>query len=309
MLSVAVCTYNRARFLPELVAALRAQSCPCPYEILVVNNNSQDDTTDVLTQLKARPGVPLRWVNEDQQGIVYARNRAIDETPSQRYLVFIDDDELPTPGFLNAAFDALDREGAACVGGRIAVDFIDHTRPTWLEDDLLGFLGALDYGEKPFWIRDASMPVWSGNIGYRRNLFERHGLRFDARYNRSGEGIGGGEDAAMFRSLLSQGERIRYRPDMAIKHRIEEAKLRRAYFLRLHYLAGRKRGQFELPCYTHTLLGIPPFLIGQAARHWLKAFFMYLARSPGRLRQAMNAAHGTGLITGLVAREKCVREA
>ena len=296
--TIAVCTYNRSALLSGLIGALRAQQCPLRFEILVIDNNSSDATQAVLQQQAALPGATLRWIHETRQGIVHARNRAITETAASEYLVFIDDDELPEPGFINASLDALSREGADCVGGRITVDFTAHSRPRWLKDDVLGFLGALDYGAHPLWIETAATPLWSGNIAYRRALFERLNLRFDARYNRAGDGLGGGEDAAMFRTLLTTGARMRYRPDMAITHRVDATKLRRRYFLRLHWLAGRKVGQFETPDYARTWFGIPPFMLIQALKHSSKALMMMMTQRPAALRQAMNAAHAWGVIRG-----------
>lgn len=296
--TIAICTYNRSALLPGLVGALRAQQCPLCFEILVIDNNSSDATQNVLEQLMALPGAALRWVCETRQGIVYARNRAITETAASEYLVFIDDDELPQPGFINAALDALSREGAECVGGHITVDFTAHSRPHWLEDDVLGFLGALDYGSQPLWIENTATPLWSGNIAYRRALFERLCLHFDVRYNRAGDGLGGGEDAAMFRTLMAAGTRMRYRPDMAITHRVDATKLRRRYFLRLHWLAGCKFGQFETLDYARTWFGIPPFMLIQALKHTGKALVMIVTRRPTALRQAMNAAHAWGMIRG-----------
>ncbi len=158
-LSVAVCSYNRAERLPGLIAALRAQQCPVAFEILVVNNNSTDDTLKVLGNLAAQPGAPLRFVTETEQGIVPARNRAIEESLNSDCLVFIDDDELPQAGFLNAAHDALANEGAQCVGGHVEVNFTPHDRPSWLGDALLGFLAEIKHGNARFWNTDERTPI------------------------------------------------------------------------------------------------------------------------------------------------------
>src|SRR3569833_825900 len=128
-LTFAFCTYNRASRLPCLVAALRYQQCSVPFEILSVNNNSTDDTLTNLHALAAQPGAPLRIVTELSQGIVPARNRAIEESLDSDVLVFIDDDELPLPGLLMSAYDALTLECAHFVGGRVHVDFAAHCRP------------------------------------------------------------------------------------------------------------------------------------------------------------------------------------
>lgn len=298
-LTFAFCTYNRADRLEKLVAAMRAQDCPIPFQILAVNNNSKDNTLAILEGLAARPGAPLHFVTETTQGIVPARNCAIEESLESDILVFIDDDELPQAGLLNTAHDAIANEGAQCVGGRVEVDFTPHGRPTWLEDDLLGFLAEVKYGDTPFWITDNSTPIWTANIAYDMRLFrDDPTLRFDKRYNREGADVGGGEDAIMFRTLLSRGTKIRYRPDMAVWHFVEPWRLKHSYFLKLHYRAGLRRGQYQLPEYKKTILGLPPFVVSQFLKQSAKALGMQLGGSKGALRQGMNAAHALGLIVG-----------
>jgi glycosyltransferase involved in cell wall biosynthesis len=285
--------------------ALRTQECPCTFEILAVDNNSPDNTLEVLAALANEPGAPLRVVTEEQQGIVPARNRAIAESLERDILVFIDDDEIPQAGWLNAACHSILDEHAQCVGGRIDIDFGDDARPTWLDDEVAGFLGRLDHGSDAFWIQTPETPLWSGNIAYDVSLFRQDPtLRFDPRYNRAGQPMGGGEDQEMFQRLLERGARLRYRPDMAIWHGVENWRLQRRYFLRLHYLAGVRKGLHELPSYPAMMFGAPPFLFRQAIEHWLKVVQMYLSRTPGALRQAMTAAHTTGLISGYRQRLK-----
>ena len=314
-LTIAICSYNGGQLLPSLVEALRALETPCQVEILVIDNNSADDTAEVAAALATRDGIPLRYCFEPRQGIVYARNRAIEESLSpgsdsispyrddpaqglsQRYLAFIDVDELPCPGWISAALDGFERDQADCVGGEIRVRFPACGRPAWLEDDLMGFLGQLNNGSEPLWVKDLGTPVWSGNIAYRLSLFG-DGLRFDLNFNRAGDGIGGGEDAAMLLTLLEKGIKVRYRPDMAIEHRITEPKLTRGYFLRLHYLAGMRFGRFQLEQYDHTVLGIAPFTVGQMLRHLRGTLMLYLKRAPGRMRQAMTTAHALGSLRG-----------
>lgn len=309
LITVAFCTYRRAGRLTALVRALRAQACPSPFEVLAVNNNSPDNTLEVLAALENEPGAPLRVVTEEQQGIVPARNRAIAESLERDILVFIDDDEIPQGGWLDAACHSILDEHAQCVGGRIDIDFGEQARPKWLDDEVAGFLGRLDHGSDALWIQTPKTPLWSGNIAYDVSLFRQDPtLRFDLRYNRAGQPMGGGEDQEMFQRLLEQGTRLRYRPDMAIWHSVESWRLHPRYFLRLHYLAGVRKGLHELPGYHAKTFGAPTFLFRQAVEHWLKAVQMYLSRTPGALRQAMTAAHTAGLITGYRQRLKGSRD-
>jgi len=298
-LTVAVCTYNRADRLQILVQSLRLQECSISWEILIVNNNSTDNTQAVLEQLAAEDGVPLRIVREETQGITFARNRAISESLESDYLFFMDDDELPCPGLLAGACDGLELDGADCVGGQVRISFAHGKRPDWLVDELLPFLAETNHGTDPFWITDISTPLWTANIAYSMSIFKNDtALRFDHRYNRHGVAIGGGEDVVMFRELVARKMRIRYRPDMIVDHLVEEWRLKRSYFLKLHFISGRKRGQFASVEFQRSIFGVAPFLFTQAATQTMKVALMMLRRDRLALRQAMTASHAFGTIRG-----------
>lgn len=304
-ITVAFCTYNRADSLPGLVRALRALECPHPFDILVVNNNSRDHTAGVLDQLALEEGAPLRWVLETEQGIVPARNRLIAEAIGQDYLLMLDDDELPGPRWLAAGLDALHNEGAQCVSGPITVDFRAIQAPGWMNAGIRGFLGEVDYGSEAYWNTHPSQRFYTGNIGYRLSLFrDNPELRFDTRYNRAGEGIGGGSDTHMYGRMLGMGVRLRYRPEMLIYHHVDPWKLKRGYFLRLHHREGVRIGRYSATDYARSVLGVPPFLVIQALRHTARALGMTLRGDAEALRQGMNATHAWGMVRGLYLRRR-----
>ncbi len=299
MLTIAICTYNNANRLPRLIAELRKQRCPIPFEILVVDNNSSDTTQMVIDNLKTIDGPPLRSVVEKKQGIPFARNRAIEESLESKYLFFIDDDELPQPGWLSSAVSLFHKEHAQCVGGRIQCVFDPVKRPHWLEDELLGFLGEVDHGPGAFIIKNKQTPVWTGNIAYDISVFKiPEKYRFDVRYNRKGKGIGGGEDVIMFHTFLKDGIKMLYCPEMIINHYIEPWRLKRRYFLKLHFNTGRKFGQYQSGFFPKTVLGVPFFMISQAGSHLLKTIALYLKKDKKTMRQAMNVSHAVGMIYG-----------
>lgn len=299
-LCVAICTYNSAPLLPRLLRAVGALACPVPYRICVVDNNSTDGTESLVRGLAPELPVPLQYVREPRQGIPYARNRAIEEAAEDTYLAFIDSDELPRERWLAAAHRGLHDHGAECVGGRIQLDLPE--RPPWLADSLLPFLGQVDHGGAPFTIADRSTPVWSGNVAYRTTLFA-DGLRFDTRYNRAGTGIGGGSDGILFRVLLERETVMRYEPEMAILHLIPPWKLRRGYFLRLHFKAGIKEGRYqaEAPA-SRTIRGVPRYLFRQLLTRAGRAAGRTLRQDPEYVRELMNLAYHLGLMRGYAHR-------
>jgi glycosyltransferase involved in cell wall biosynthesis len=73
-ISVVVCTYNRADLLREVLRDLCNQDYPkSQYEILVVDNNSIDNTRNIIEDLQTISDV--RYILETHQGHTYARNR------------------------------------------------------------------------------------------------------------------------------------------------------------------------------------------------------------------------------------------
>ena len=301
--TVAICTFNGGERLEPLIVAIREQIgtvTGVEVEILVVDNNSTDTTCEVVRRIQSSAGSGVRLVHERRQGIVHTRNRAVAEAPGP-YLAFLDDDELPAAGWLATALDALRREGADCVGGRIEVAYPRQGCPRWMVPEVEAFLGRVDHGPVPVWITDRSMAIYSGNVAYNAGALG-DALRFDPRYNRVGSGIGGGEDTMLFWYLLEQGARLRYRPEMVVRHHIEPRKLRRCYFLYLHFLAGIRHGEHQLPDYPRQLVGVPPFMWTQVLKQLVRTLGMVLRMDRYSLRQGMNLTHAVGSVVGRVHR-------
>lgn len=295
--TVAICCYNAAKYLPLLLDQLVMQSCPFAWEILIIDNNSDDNSNAIITQFATTSHIPIRTVLEPSQGIPHARNRAIIESKKSTFLAFIDADELPAKNWLMAAINCLNAHSADCVGGEIELDL--SYCPAWLSNNLLPFLGQVNHRDHSFQIVDRNTPIWSGNIAFRLSLFNQ-GLRFDTRYNREGKGIGGGEDGILFRHLLASDNRIFYEPEMRITHLIPEAKLTRSYFLKLHYIAGKKVGLYELAIdKNRSIFGVPRYMFFLFGKKTIHALMLFIIQHKNHMREAMNATHLLGQIIGL----------
>lgn len=103
-LSVIVCTYNRASFLPACLGSLRAAGVK-QLEIVVVDDGSTDETKSVIDTLN---GPDLRYVYQTNKGLSTARNTGI-EAASGRYIAYLDSDDLWLPGVAPRMIEFLDR--------------------------------------------------------------------------------------------------------------------------------------------------------------------------------------------------------
>jgi glycosyltransferase involved in cell wall biosynthesis len=121
--TVAICTYNGAERVPEVLDHLRNQEGvdDLAWEVIVVDNNSTDATEDVVRQYQntSFDDVPLRYVFEGRQGKSNALQRAVEEARGE-LIAFLDDDNLPNPQWVSSASEFADNHPrAGAFGGQI----------------------------------------------------------------------------------------------------------------------------------------------------------------------------------------------
>jgi len=170
VVTAAIPTYNRARYLPGALESVFAQTFT-DLEVVVVDDGSIDGTERVLAPYADR----IRYVRQENAGRSAARNRCIAEARG-RYLSFLDSDDrwLPEKLALHVAL-LEERPGVGMVHGH--VDVVDeHDRP---RDDLTEFHHRL-------WSRAHIRPVtyagyalecrcFSSATTFRREVFDRVG--------------------------------------------------------------------------------------------------------------------------------------
>ncbi|MGO9444355.1 MAG: glycosyltransferase family 2 protein [Thiobacillaceae bacterium] len=294
--TVALCTHNHLDRLRRTLVDLAAIASPrAAWELLIVDNGCSDGTTEFLASNQwSQPVASVRVVREDTLGLSHARNRAIAEAAGD-YIIFIDDDETPDANWLCAYERCIEREHPDAMGGAIDVLFVDGDRPAWLQDELLGFIGKLSHGAEARALTETSTPIFGGNFGFRKATFERIG-RFDIGLGRRGTANIGGEDTEIYRRLLTAQLKVWWVPESVIYHRIESVKLRRRYFLDLHFHQGRMEGVRT----RGTRSCMPPkYLFGQLYRAVRAAWTQRRHQgSDYSLRLEMNFAYFVGYILG-----------
>jgi glycosyltransferase involved in cell wall biosynthesis len=204
--SVHIATYRRSGFLPALVAALEAQTLPAGrFEVVIVDNGSDDDTWSVLTEQVARSSLRLAALRIAQnRGPAAARNAAV-AVSHGALLAFTDDDCLPSPRWLAALLVAAD--GADLVQGR--------TEP---DPDPAGMQSGP--WARTIRIVEPTALFETCNIAYRRSAFERVG-GFDEGHAVSARpgGRAFGEDVLLGSSVVASGGVRRFAPDALVHHR------------------------------------------------------------------------------------------
>lgn len=228
-LTIAMLTYRRNAYLeavlPLLVAQARSVAPRARARVLIVDNDPDAGGRPVVAAAVAQAPGMIDYVHEPTPGIVAGRNRALDESAGSDLLAFIDDDETPGPGWLDALLSTWRAQGCAAVTGPTPPAF--EAEP----DGWVRASGAFDS-----WSAADGAQVRSadtGNLLLDLSAVRAMGLRFDPRY-----GLTGGEDSLFTRQLTRGGGRILFAADAVVTKRVPPARATRAWVLQRAYRSG-----------------------------------------------------------------------
>jgi glycosyltransferase involved in cell wall biosynthesis len=280
-ITVILCTYNRCQSLAKALDGLAASRLPeeVAWEILVVDNNSSDQTRAVVKDYCRRYPDRFRYVFEPQQGKSYALNSGIRESQSL-VLAFADDDAIVESSWLwNLTAALLDGEWAGA-GGRI-VPVWPGPLPNWLsisDPHSMGPFVAFDLGSEA---GPLNRPPYGANMAFRREAFDKYGgFRTDLG-PRPGSEIRR-EDIEFAQRLLVGGENLRYEPGAVVYHPVPEGRMKKRFVLRWWFWYGYSEiAETGPPSHAGRLFGgVPPYLLRRLLRWTLQ--WMFSVKPPGR---------------------------
>ncbi len=234
--TVAIGTYNRARWLNEALKFLTTQDYPLErYELIIVDNNSKDDTRTVVESFAQAPKAP-RYVFEGRQGSSWARNRAIAEAKGE-IIVFTDDDVLGKSTWLSRMIAPLlmpGNENVGVVGGETFPIFPDGL-PKWIEGQYTCFGYRKDIGP----LKPNQLPS-TANVAIRRSVFEKIGT-FRTDLGRTATRLTAGEDNDLMRRIYKSGVGVWFNPHADLEHVVPGNRLTFKYMMKLFYDASCSR--------------------------------------------------------------------
>ncbi|MDB4870305.1 MAG: glycosyl transferase family 2 [Gemmatimonadales bacterium] len=218
-ISVVICTWNRGRLLRKTLEQMTRLIIPpgAVWELVVVNNNSSDDTDSVLREFEGK--LPVVRLFEPTAGKSYAANLAVREAKGE-YIVWTDDDVLVEPDWLQAYVTAFAMWPDASVFGGAIDPWFEQTPPRWLEEvfrQVEEAYAALDYGPTGLAMTHESYP-FGANMALKRSA---HLMQpFDTRLGpRPKSGIRG-EETFLVERLFSLGHTGRWVPEARVRHLI-----------------------------------------------------------------------------------------
>jgi len=295
---IAVLTFRRpddiAATLPRLVEQARTVTDDrTTADIVVVDNDPEASARAAVAQLAAESAdIAIGYEHEPTPGIAAARNRALDTATDVDLLVFIDDDERPSPSWLSLLLQTYAEHHSAAVVGPVVSEF-DETPSDWITAGR--FFDRLR--------RPTGTPVVvaaTNNLLLDLHQIRRLGLRFDEAF-----GLSGGSDTLFTRELDRRGGRLVWCDEAVVTDVVPASRTTRSWVVRRALRSGNSwsRTSLELSGSPAQRTAVRLRLCGQGlvrlAGGGARLAAGVVTRSPGqRARGIRTLARSAGLLSG-----------
>jgi Glycosyltransferases involved in cell wall biogenesis len=239
LLSVIVPSRNRSRLLGPLLDSLIGQeNVDFEWEVIVVDNASNDDTAEVVQNKIMKSPINIRYVYEAGPGLHFGRHRGAREATGE-ILGYLDDDMIVMPSWIKGVKLIVEKKADA-VAGRILARWVDAFPPSWMmrmmDGGVLAHLGLMDLGDDQKEINP--FLVFGGNFFIAKDLlFTLGGFNPDSvpesrlRYRGDGE-------TALMTNFLNRGYKAVYDPISTVYHIIGANRISLEYLCKRDYRQG-----------------------------------------------------------------------
>jgi glycosyltransferase involved in cell wall biosynthesis len=209
MVSVIVCTRNRAHRLEQTLNSLQQMTVPVDlaWELIIVDNNSSDNTKEVIDSFMNKSSLKVKYVIERDQGLSRARNMGIQEA-SGNIIAFTDDDCIVDRYWITSISKEFHAdESIAGIGGRVLL-YNKMDRPVSIRvHEERTILSSTD--------RILKLMIGC-NIAFARSVFDQIGM-FDTDFG-AGSRFASTEDLDFLYRVYKKGLKIVYSPDILVHH-------------------------------------------------------------------------------------------
>lgn len=230
-ITVAICTYNRERYLPQVLNSVVNQTVSTNnYELIVVNNNSPGNTEEICKEFEQKH-IDINFTHylETNQGLSFARNRAIEES-SCELITFLDDDAFIDEKYLEELILFFEKNPkTAAIGGKILLHY-ESIVPDWENKYLNSLLGFYDKGDSVFTYNNKDYPRGS-NMAFQTSVFKEIGM-FNVELGRIGGNLLGGEEKDIFdRIYRAEKYEVVYLPSAVVFHCVPESRTTKDFII------------------------------------------------------------------------------
>ncbi len=252
-IAVCICTYRRPRLLRKLLNEISRQhkNDSLKLAIVVVDNDQDQSAKETVAQFTDHSGIQTLYCVEPVSNIALARNRAV-ALASADYLAFIDDDEVPSEGWLKKLLATCQRFNVSGVLGPVEPQF-EGTPPKWV--------GRGGFYKRPRHETGFEMS-WhearTGNVLIRRDVLRDLSPVFRPEFG------AGGEDQDLFRRLIERNHRFVWCDEACVWEIIPPHRWKLRFLLTRALLRGKmslRHPRHRIRSIGKSILAVPLYIV------------------------------------------------
>ena len=166
--SIILPVYNVEKYLRRCLDSLVNQDCSCSYEIIIINDGSQDGSADIIGEFEQRYDF-IRAISQENAGVSAARNIGIAEAKG-KYVALVDSDDFVETGYISVMYELAEKHDADIVQCRYR-NFFEKSQSSM--NILLSHRKGVFDGEKALGslITDITVRSYPWNKLYKRSIF------------------------------------------------------------------------------------------------------------------------------------------
>jgi len=229
--SIIICTHNGEETLPKVLDAVTTQDTENQYEVIIVDNNSTDRTSEIAKQYhECSPGI-VNVIYEEHQGLIHARRAGV--TVAKFPLIsFLDDDNIVESKWVQKCCDFFSNPGHSHVGavGSNNEAVFDTTEPDWFQTHQ-AYFACGPQGKKTGPVGFMRPFVFGAGMTGRKDLILKamESKAFLTGRSKDSNLLLSGDDSEISMKIMLQGYSLYYFDDLHLKHLIHKSRLTKSY--------------------------------------------------------------------------------
>ena len=248
-LIIGVATHGRSEYLKLCLASLTHLQLPenISVHLVLVDNNDVPQAESILNSIEFP--FQIHYFHEAERGIVYARNRILDEAEVLKadYLAFIDDDETAEGNWLILAMSSLSKKYSIVTGPCL---FLFEIPSKWISHSRIFTSKPLDSGQH-------SGTASTRNVVMKMDLITEGKLRFEKKLNWVG-----GSDTYFFIQARALGYMTCWNNQMPVVERIPESRSNFKWLLKRNLRLGGGRVHRQRLQKSNAIVAVREFFVG-----------------------------------------------